>query len=84
MRIRMQGFIVMDYIPRFPEARKELSTWLAEGKIKRKETILKGGLEAAEKGLIDLYNGVNTGKFDPAPCLKNREAIEELLGTMRC
>lgn len=63
MRIRMQGFIVMDYIPRFPEARKELSTWLAEGKIKRKETILKGGLEAAEKGLIDLYNGVNTGKL---------------------
>jgi NADPH-dependent curcumin reductase CurA len=48
---------------RYAAARKELAQWLGEGKIQRKETILKGGLKAAEQGLIDLYEGVNTGKL---------------------
>ena len=47
---------------RFSAARKELAQWLSEGKIQRKETILKGGLQAAEQGLIDLYKGINTGR----------------------
>ena len=63
MRIRMQGFIVFDYAKRYGEARKELVKWLEEGKIKRKETIVKGGLKHAEKALVDLYDGVNTGKL---------------------
>ena len=62
-KIRMEGFIVMDYAAQYAAARKELAHWLAEGKIQRKETIIKGGLEAAEQGLIDLYKGVNTGKL---------------------
>jgi NADPH-dependent curcumin reductase CurA len=45
----------------FGEARKELSQWLAEGKIQRKETIIRGGLPAAEHGLADLYRGINIG-----------------------
>jgi hypothetical protein len=45
----------------YDEARKELSQWLAEGKIQGKETIISGGLLAAEQGLADLYRGVNTG-----------------------
>lgn len=63
MRIRMQGFIVFDYEKQYPEARKELAKWLSEGKLKRKETIVKGGLTKAEQALVDLYNGVNTGKY---------------------
>ncbi|MCJ1476721.1 hypothetical protein MMC13_005389 [Lambiella insularis] len=63
MRIRMEGFVVLDYEKRYPEARKELAGWLKEGKIQRKETVLKGGLQAAEQGLIDLFKGVNTGKL---------------------
>ncbi|ROT38192.1 zinc-binding dehydrogenase [Sodiomyces alkalinus F11] len=63
MRIKMQGFIVLDYAKEFTAARKELAQWLDEGKIKRKETILKGGLQVAEQGLIDLYKGINTGKL---------------------
>ena len=47
---------------RYSAARKELAQWLGEGKIQRKETIVKGGLEAAEGALIDLYNGINTGR----------------------
>jgi len=59
----MQGFIVFDYAKQFPAARKELAQWLSEGKLQRKETIIKGGLKAAEQALVDLYNGVNTGKL---------------------
>jgi NADPH-dependent curcumin reductase CurA len=63
MRIKMQGFIVFDYAKQFPAARKEITQWLAEGKLQRKETIIKGGLPAAEQALLALYKGVNTGKF---------------------
>ncbi|MCJ1394803.1 hypothetical protein MMC18_007683 [Xylographa bjoerkii] len=63
MRIRMEGFIVFDYADRYAEARRELAQWLKEGKLQRRETVLKGGLGAAENGLVELYNGVNTGKL---------------------
>jgi NADPH-dependent curcumin reductase CurA len=58
----MEGFIVFDYAKEYPRALKELAQWLSEGKIKRKETIVKGGLGQAENALRDLYNGVNTGE----------------------
>ena len=63
MRIRMEGFIVLDYQEKFAEARKELAGWLAEGKIQRKETIVKGGLGVAGEALLGLYKGTNTGKL---------------------
>lgn len=63
MRIKMQGFIVFDARDRYAEARRDLGTWLAEGKIKKNETIIKGGLEKAEQGLVDLFRGVNQGKL---------------------
>ena len=63
MRIRMEGFIVFDYQDQYPQALKELAQWLQEGKIQRKETIIKGGLAKAEQGLADLYKGINTGKL---------------------
>ena len=62
MRIKMQGFIVFDYAKQYPEARKELAQWLSEGKIQRKETVIKGGLKVAEEALVGLYKGLNTGK----------------------
>jgi NADPH-dependent curcumin reductase CurA len=63
MRIKMQGFIVFDFLKDYPGARKDLARWLDEGKIKRKETIVKGGLKAAEEALVGLYKGINTGKL---------------------
>ncbi|RQM06842.1 hypothetical protein DH86_00003891 [Scytalidium sp. 3C] len=63
MRIRMQGFIVFDYEKQYPQARRDLAQWLAEGKIQRRETIVKGGLEKAETALAGLYQGLNTGKL---------------------
>jgi len=63
MRIKMQGFIVFDFASQYDAARKEIAQWLAEGKLQRKETIIKGGLKAAEKALLDLFQGINTGKL---------------------
>ncbi|KAF2665739.1 NADP-dependent leukotriene B4 12-hydroxydehydrogenase [Microthyrium microscopicum] len=63
MRIRMEGFIVFDYASQYAAARKELASWLADGKIKRQETVIKGGLKDADKALIGLYKGNNTGKL---------------------
>lgn len=57
----MEGFIVFDYAKRYDEARTQLAQWLAEGKLLRKETIIKGGLRNAPQGLVDLYSGINTG-----------------------
>ncbi|PKS07153.1 hypothetical protein jhhlp_005753 [Lomentospora prolificans] len=63
MRIKMQGFIVLDFVKEFAAARDELAEWLNAGKIKRKETIVKGGLKGAEQALVDLFKGANTGKM---------------------
>src|SRR3981189_1336196 len=58
---RMEGFIVFDYAAQYGQARKELAQWLAEGKLQRKETIISGGLDAAQHALVALYEGINTG-----------------------
>ena len=63
MRIKMQGFIVFDYEKEYEHARRELAQWVKEGKIKRGETVVKGGLKEAEKALVSLYEGRNTGKM---------------------
>ncbi|GAD96938.1 alcohol dehydrogenase, zinc-containing [Paecilomyces variotii No. 5] len=63
MRITMKGFITFDFIKQYPTALKDLATWLSEGKIKRKEHIVKGGVEAAPQALVDLFAGRNTGKM---------------------
>lgn len=63
MRINMEGFIIIDHIEDFPKAREELAQWMAEGKLKKAETIVQGGLEGAEQALANLYTGINTGKL---------------------
>ena len=47
---------------RYPEARREISQWLSNGQLQRKEHIVKGGIGAAPEGLVNLYKGFNTGK----------------------
>lgn len=63
MRIKMQGFIVFDYVKQYGEARRDIAQWLKEGKLKKTEHILQGGLKVAEQGLVDLYKGINSGKL---------------------
>lgn len=59
----MEGFIVFDHVKEYPAARKQLAQWLAAGKIKRQETIVKGGLKVAEQALDNLFKGGNTGEY---------------------
>jgi len=58
----MEGFIVFDYEKQYPTALRDLAQWLSEGKIKRRETIVTGGIDKAEIALADLYRGANTGE----------------------
>ena len=58
----MQGFIVSNYTDKFPEAMKQLATWLAEGKLTYSETIVKG-FDNIPKAFIDLFEGKNKGKM---------------------
>jgi NADPH-dependent curcumin reductase CurA len=59
---RMEGFIVLNYRERFPEAVEALSGWLAEGKIRVKEDIREGGIEDCPATLRRLFEGANRGK----------------------
>ncbi|TYB76700.1 NADP-dependent oxidoreductase [Bizionia saleffrena] len=58
----MQGFIVSNYADKFPEAMKELSTWLAEDKLAYTETVVNG-FENIPTAFIDLFEGKNKGKM---------------------
>ena len=60
-RLRMEGFIVMDYAAQDEEAVTRLLGWAREGKVKPVEDIVEG-LENAPKGLIGLLAGENRGK----------------------
>ena len=60
-RGRMEGFLILDYFDRMPEAQAEVAGWLAEGKIKSAEHVVEG-LERAPDALNLLFTGGNTGK----------------------
>lgn len=60
-RGRMEGFIILDYFDRFPQAQAEVGGWLSEGKIKAAEHVVEG-LENAPDALNLLFTGGNTGK----------------------
>ena len=58
----MQGFIVSNYAEKFPVAIKQLSTWLGEGKLTYKETIVEG-FDNTPQAFLDMMNGKNKGKM---------------------
>ena len=57
---RMEGFIVLKFSKRFPEAAAELGKWLAEGKIENQLDVAHG-LENAPKTIVRLFTGANFG-----------------------
>lgn len=85
----MEGFIVLDYLPEVPSAIKELAVWVSQGKVKSKNTVIKGGLAKAEQALVDMFKGANTGKnFEPIPknlqtLLVSRELTQYIRQTCR-
>jgi NADPH-dependent curcumin reductase CurA len=62
-RLTLRGFIVSDHGDRRPAFLEEVGAWVRDGKVKFRETIVDGGVEAAPQAFIDLLRGANTGKM---------------------
>ncbi|MER6395451.1 NADP-dependent oxidoreductase [Kitasatospora sp. NPDC086009] len=62
-RARMEGFVVFDYAPRYKEAARELGGWIAEGRIKVLEHVVRGTVDDFPQTLQMLFRGENTGKL---------------------
>ncbi len=60
-RLTIAGFVILDYIAKFPETLAQLAHLFQEGKLNYKESITDG-LENAPMALTNLYEGLNKGK----------------------
>ena len=60
-RARMEGFLILDYLDRFPAAQLEMAGWVMEGRIHHREHLVDG-LDHAGQALNLLFSGGNTGK----------------------
>ena len=48
-RARMEGFVVFDFAKRYGEAVAAMAGWMAEGKLKMKEHVVEGGVDAVRR-----------------------------------
>jgi NADPH-dependent curcumin reductase CurA len=62
-RLKMQGLIVFDWANRVPEAVAQLGLWHKEGRLKIREDVREGGIDAFPDVLNLLYTGGNFGKL---------------------
>jgi NADPH-dependent curcumin reductase CurA len=60
-RARLEGFLINDYVHRFPEGLQRLGRWLAEGKLRYREDVTEG-LENAPAAFMGMLRGENRGK----------------------
>ena len=60
--IYMQGFIVMDHFDKMQQFYSDMAKWIADNRIKWKETVVDG-LENAPGAFIGLFKGENFGKM---------------------
>jgi NADPH-dependent curcumin reductase CurA len=60
-RARMEGFLILDYVDRFPEGQGEMFGWVLDGTVKHAEHVVDG-LTNAPEALNLLFTGGNTGK----------------------
>ena len=61
-RIKMQGFIVSDFMDMREQFFTEMGGLVRDGKIKWEETV-ENGVENAPKAFLNLFSGGNTGKM---------------------
>ncbi|MGE0740830.1 MAG: NADP-dependent oxidoreductase [Hyphomonadaceae bacterium] len=61
-RIKMQGFIVSDFMDMREQFYTEMGGWVRDGKVKWEETV-ENGIEHAPKAFLNLFSGGNTGKM---------------------
>lgn len=62
-RASMTGFVIFDYVNRYPEGIAQLAKWLTAGKLHSHEQIEHGDVGAFPAALLKLFNGENTGKL---------------------
>jgi NADPH-dependent curcumin reductase CurA len=60
-RVKLQGFIVSDHMPLWPQALRELTERHREGRLQFRETVTRG-LENAPRAFIDMLRGNKLGK----------------------
>ena len=61
----MQGFLVLDYLPRSQPALEEIATWVMEGKLQHREDIQEG-IENCPQTLNRLFTGDTGTLYQPA------------------
>ena len=61
-RLHVEGFIVLDYLHRYPEALAALVPWILEGKLQYRLDVVDG-LENAASAVTRLATGENKGKL---------------------
>lgn len=65
MRLKCQGFIVLDYMNKTGEALEVLKKGLSDGKLEIEggEQVVKANFEDIPKTWMKLFSGENTGKL---------------------
>ena len=61
-RASMTGMVVFDYAPRYAAAVAEMAQWMAAGKLRSREDIVRG-LDQFPQALLKLFTGENFGKL---------------------
>jgi len=60
-QVRAESFLVFQFAERYPEALRQLTLWLKEGKLKYREDIVDG-IGNAPSAFIAMLQGRNMGK----------------------
>lgn len=66
MKLEIRGFIVIEFIPQFPEALETFKKALQEGKLQiddKSEHVVETGFDGIPKTWMQLFEGANTGKL---------------------
>ena len=61
-QLKVEGFIVTRFGPKFPEGAQQMAQWLKAGKLKYHEDIVNG-FENTPKAFIEMLGGKNKGKM---------------------
>jgi NADPH-dependent curcumin reductase CurA len=61
-RLRLQGFIVSDHADRLPAFLAEAAAWVADGRLRWRETVVEG-IERMPEAFLGLMRGQNVGKM---------------------
>ncbi|WP_081988031.1 NADP-dependent oxidoreductase [Sphingomonas sp. 37zxx] len=61
-RVRVQGFLVSDWMGQAEAFYADMASWMGDGKLQRQETVVEG-LERMPEAFLGLFSGRNTGKM---------------------